>query len=80
MKKTAKSCYAFGALFYQSTTLHFKIQLKLDYRLQKRTDVEKKFVDRKENIHDANTDLNTDAIKGTSMPYKTFLTTITFVC
>lgn len=27
-------------------------------------------------MHDANTDLNTDAIKGTDMLYKTFLTTI----
>jgi len=42
MKKTVKSCYAFVVLLYQSTALHFKIELKLDYRLQKRTDIEKR--------------------------------------
>lgn len=30
-------------------------------------------------MHDANTDLNADTIKGTSMPYKAFQTAITFV-
>lgn len=40
----------------------------------------KEFVDRIGNMYGANRDLNRGAIRGTGMPYKTFLSTRSFVC
>lgn len=41
-EENCEKLLCFWCFIYQSTTLHFKIQLKLDYRLQKRTDIEKR--------------------------------------